>query len=152
MILKLIFDKLGKFGPVILIFLSIYFLWNNHVILFIIGIVFNLLFNLLLKGIIQQPRPLDNDLLNIPYNNYGMPSGHAEISFFCTSFVYFCLRNLNILYLYLFISLLSITQRVVFKFHTILQIIVGSLIGFSLGYIIYDLNNIIFQYTKIFQI
>ena len=52
--------EFGEFGPIILIFISWYLLWNSHNLFFYynVGIFINAVLNLILKGIIQQPRPL----------------------------------------------------------------------------------------------
>jgi len=60
------------------------------------------------------------------------------------------LRNTNILYFYLFISLLTISQRVAFNYHTPLQVIVGALVGVGMGYLIYYIakNKIVGRITE----
>ena len=68
-----------------------------------------------------------------------MPSGHSQNVLFSTVFVFLSLRRKDILYIYLFISLLIISQRVVYNYHTLLQVIVGSIIGALFGYFVYYL-------------
>ena len=155
-LLKTIFDKMGAYSPFYIGVLSVYLLWDKKNLLFyyVIGFFVNMLLNLVLKGIIQQPRPFEDiNILNlaigngkrfifkdgIPYDIFGMPSGHSQSSLFSTVFVYLSLRKNNLLYIYLTISLLTITQRVVYDFHTILQVIAGSLVGGSFGYFVYYL-------------
>ena len=75
----------------------------------------------------------------IPHDIFGMPSGHSQSVLFSTVFVYLSLRKNKLLYIYLIISLLTITQRVVYDYHTILQVIAGSLVGGSFGYFVYYL-------------
>jgi membrane-associated phospholipid phosphatase len=75
----------------------------------------------------------------IPHDIFGMPSGHANSSLFSTIFIYLSLRKNNILYIYLFISLLTMIQRVVYNHHTILQVIVGAIVGLLFGYSFYQL-------------
>lgn len=89
----------GKFAPLILLFYSFFLLWHKENLFFYytIGIFMNAVLNLVLKGIIQQPRPIDDPKLfklalthvkphvfktSIPFNIYGMPSGHAQSSLF----------------------------------------------------------------------
>ena len=52
--------ELGTYGPIILIILSWYLLWDNKNLFFYytVGVFTNAIFNLILKGIIQQPRPI----------------------------------------------------------------------------------------------
>ena len=68
-----------------------------------------------------------------------MPSGHAQMSFFTISFMYLSLKKTYILYSYLFFSLMICVQRVKFEYHTIQQVIVGSMVGSLLGYVIYNM-------------
>jgi len=155
MLLEL-FNQFGNYGPIILNFISMYLLWNKNNLFFYytIGLFCDIILNLILKGIIQQPRPTDDPktlnlalthgkhfLFNngIPYDIFGMPSGHSQNVLFSTVFVFLSLRRKNILYVYLFISLLIISQRVVYNYHTLLQVIVGSIIGALFGYFVYYL-------------
>ena len=71
-----------------------------------------------------------------------MPSGHSQSLLFSTMFIYLSLKNKNILYIYLFISLLTMIQRVVYNHHTILQVIVGALVGLIFGYVFYQLARV----------
>ena len=151
-----VFNKFGTFGPIILIFLSMYLLWNKHNLFFYynVGIFINAILNLILKGIFKQPRPSENpETFNlainqgkrflfkdgIPHDIFGMPSGHANSALFSTIFIYLSLRKNNILYIYLFISLLTMIQRVVYNHHTILQVIVGAIVGLIFGFSFYQL-------------
>ena len=151
-----LFNEFGTFGPIILIFLSMYLLWNNENLFFyyIVGVFSNAIFNLVLKGLIQHPRPSEdikqfNLALShgkrflfkdgIPHDIFGMPSGHSQSSMFSTIYIYMCLRKTNLLYTYLFISFLTMTQRVVYNCHTVLQVIVGAIVGGVFGYFVYYL-------------
>jgi membrane-associated phospholipid phosphatase len=78
----------------------------------------------------------------MPYDIFGMPSGHSQSVIFSTIFIYFSLRNLKILLLYVFISIITLFQRVTDDHHTVSQVIVGSSIGFILGYIGYTMAKI----------
>lgn len=151
-----LFNEIGGHGPIILNILSIYLLWDKHNLLFyyIIGVFVNAILNLVLKGIFKQPRPSeDYDKFNlalkngkrfifkngVPFDVFGMPSGHAQSTFYSTIFIYLALQKTNILYLYLFISLLTIIQRVVFNHHTVFQVIVGAFVGIAFGYFVFSL-------------
>lgn len=151
-----ILNEIGAYGPIILIFLSWYFLWNNNNLFFYytIGVFVNSIINLILKSIIQDPRPIFDKKniklasthtkeqfysTGIPFDIFGMPSGHAQSTLFSTVFIYLSLNHKNIMYLYLFISLLSCYQRVSYNYHSILQIIVGAIVGFGFGYFVYQL-------------
>lgn len=151
-----LFHEFGKYSPVLLFFLSIYLLWDysNLLIYYIVGIFMNTILNIILKGIFQQPRPLEDMtkfnmaisrggpyLFNngIPFDIFGMPSGHAQSVLFSTIYIYFSLRQQNILYLYLVISVITILQRVIFKYHTVIQVMIGAIVGIMIGYFVYFL-------------
>ena len=163
MIIITILDEIGEKGPLILMIMSIFLLWSrqNQLIYCIIGTFANLLLNIVLKGFFQQPRPEDNinnklfqlAIKNgehiifkngIPHSIFGMPSGHAQLCLFYTVFVFMCLRQYNILYVYLLIYALTVYQRVKYSHHTILQVFVGSIVGICIGYAtyIFTTNNI----------
>ena len=153
-----LFNEFGSFGPIILIFLSMYLLWNKNNLFFYytVGVFIDNILNLILKGIFLQPRPnIDKrefDLAmkhgnrfifkdGMPYDLFGMPSGHSQSSLFSTVFVYLSLRKNNIGYTYLAISLLTMLQRVLYNHHTILQVCVGATIGSITGYLFYYIAN-----------
>ena len=115
-------DEIGEKGPLILMIISVFLLWSrkNQLIYFIIGSFVNLLINIFLKGIFQQPRPSDNidtktfnlALKNgnqfifkngIPYDIFGMPYGHVQLCLFYTTFVFLSLNQYNIISIYLLI-------------------------------------------------
>jgi membrane-associated phospholipid phosphatase len=150
-----LFNEFGGYGPLILLFLSWYLLWDSHNLFFYytLGFFLDNILNLVLKGIFQQPRPSE-DLKKfqlalthgkrfmfkngMPHDIFGMPSGHSESSLYSTIFVYLALRDIKLLYVYLLISLTTMTQRVVFNYHTILQVIAGASVGLGFGYIMYN--------------
>jgi membrane-associated phospholipid phosphatase len=155
-----ILDEIGENGPLILMIISIFLLWSrqNQLIYCIIGTFANSLLNVFLKGFFQQPRPsvdIDSKIFKLalkngkgtifkngmPYNIFGMPSGHAQLCLFYTVFVFMCLRQYNILIVYLLISLLTVHQRVKHSHHTILQVFAGGIVGTFVGYALYILTN-----------
>lgn len=148
--------EFGGYSPLILLVLTWYLLWEHPNLLFYynIGLVANAILNLILKGIIQDPRPLfDNKKVSlakthakdfffqngIPFDIFGMPSGHAQMAFYTTIFMYFSLKHRNLLYLYLLISLLICYQRVKTDYHSLEQVVVGSIVGSTFGYFVYQL-------------
>lgn len=154
----MLFNSFGTYGPVILNFISFYLLWDkeNLIFYYIIGIFVNSLLNLILKGIFKQPRPSEDIKLfnlaikndkrftnkyGIPYDIFGMPSGHAQSSLYSTVFIYLSIKNINILLLYLLISFITCAQRVYYKHHSVIQIIVGAIVGAIFGYFIYYLSQ-----------
>lgn len=157
-LLKLI-STIGQNGPIILFALSVFLLRNKCNLLFyyITFYVIGLILNIILKGIIQQPRPsIDKktfDLMiknkeryiskyGVPYDIYGMPSGHSQSVLFSTIFIYFAFHNIKLTIIYLLISIITVFQRVIENHHTVLQVIVGSMIGLIIGYVSYEMAKI----------
>ena len=148
--------ELGSYGPIILILLSWYLLWDHKNLFFYfnVGLITNSILNTILKGLIQEPRPMfDSKKIKlisshakeyffqngIPFDIYGMPSGHAQASFFTTVFIYLTLKHTNLLYLYILFSLIICYQRVKYQFHSISQVIAGAIVGSSFAYVVYQL-------------
>lgn len=153
-----VFNNFGRYGHIILLLLSMYLLWKKENLFFYysVGFFTDSLLNLILKGCFQYPRPCEDiNTFNLalshgkrfifkngmPHDIFGMPSGHAESVMFSTVFIYFALRKKNILYLYLFLSLLTLCQRVIYNHHTALQVIAGAIVGALFGYFVYFLSG-----------
>jgi membrane-associated phospholipid phosphatase len=143
-----ILDLIGYYGPQILFGSSIFLLYkkSNYLFVYIIGFILDTILNFLIKGIVKQPRPkgdynifkpLEQQSPRILSDMYGMPSGHSQHVFYSTVFIHFVLKNTNITLLYILISLLTLYQRVKYKNHYIIQVIVGGLIGACLAYYMY---------------
>jgi membrane-associated phospholipid phosphatase len=156
-----ILKKIGEYGPLILLLCSIFLLRNKSNLLFYYVLFFgiSIVLNIVLKGLIQQPRPsIDAKTFQLmmknkeryiskhgmSYDIFGMPSGHSQSVLFSTVFIYFCLRDFKVLLVYTIISLITLCQRVIDNHHSVMQVIVGSSIGIVLGYIAYFMakNNI----------
>ncbi|EZA49599.1 Dolichyldiphosphatase, partial [Ooceraea biroi] len=115
-----------------------------HTITFFSGALINYLINFVLKHTIRQSRPMKRDGL---YNEYGMPSTHAQfISFFAvyaTLFIYFRLNyNCTIFEKFwrtivaigcIIVAVLVIYGRVYLLYHSTIQVFCGALIGIVLG-------------------
>lgn len=153
-----ILNCLGGFGPIILFFCSLYLLWDKQNLFFYynIGFFSNSLLNMILKGIIQQSRPLDDHKLfdlaiknvkkevfknGIPFDIFGMPSGHAQSVLFSTVFIYLSLKKTNILLFYLLITIFTIVQRIYNNYHTLFQIIVGDIVGALFALFVFHLSQ-----------
>ena len=145
---------LYEYGPLLLSLLSWYLLWNYATLFYYytIGIFINIILNIIIKGIVQEPRPeFDNNKIKllktnashyffqngIPFNIYGMPSGHAQLSFFTSIFMILSLKHKNWSVFYLLFSLLICYQRVNMNEHSISQVLVGIIIGSCIGHSIY---------------
>jgi membrane-associated phospholipid phosphatase len=143
--------EIGNYGPIILNLYSCYLLWEKENLLayYGIGSILNLLLNVILKGLLQQPRPSEDPKQfalalrhgerfifrnGIPYDIFGMPSGHAQSCFFSTVFVFLSIKKYNSLLVYLLISFVTIYQRVEYNYHTVWQVIIGAIIGVLFAY------------------
>jgi membrane-associated phospholipid phosphatase len=150
-------ELLENHGPIIIILISLYQLFNkqNYLFFYIIGTGFNTILNLFLKYIIKQPRPSNNysKLFDIAHKNgyfysidkYGMPSGHAQNLGFSCGFMYMFIKNNYLLWIYILISCITLFLRFYSKKHSIFQLFIGYLIGVMIGIIFYYLAN---HYTK----
>lgn len=154
-----IFNEIGNAGDIIIIFLSFYLLWHKNTLFFYytIGIFINTMLNLIMKCVFKQPRPSeDPNLFNLaltrgkhilykdrmPYDIFGMPSGHSQTALFSTIFIYLSLKKQNVLYVYIFLSLIVTAQRIAYNHHTIIQVIAGAIFGSCFGYFIYSLAQL----------
>jgi len=160
-----ILQKIGQSGPILLLLITIFLLRNKTNLLFyyILFFIISLLLNVVLKGIIQESRPsIDAKTFQlmmknkeryiykhgIPYDIFGMPSGHSQSVWLSTLFIYLSLRDIKILILYLLITAITLVQRVLDNHHTILQVICGSLVGSILGYLAYKMAQMNMEEKK----
>jgi len=144
--IEYLIDYIGFNGPMILFISSNYLLFqnnNNYNVIYIVGFLLTGIVNYILKGFFRYPRPIDNEMLFkmeekyrqlMPFERYGMPSGHSQLVFYSTIYIYFVLKNIKILVFYLVISLLTLYQRVTSRQHFFSQTIVGAFIGSLMGY------------------
>ena len=141
-------DYIGLYAPLILFMLSLFFLRNMKTYLqfFVSGFILNNILNIILKLALKEPRPskdqkaIEIGVVNgarIGFDKFGMPSGHAQNCGFALSFITLVFNNPFITTIYLIISLISIMQRYMYNNHTILQLIIGFIIGLIAGYITY---------------
>jgi membrane-associated phospholipid phosphatase len=144
----MLLDYTGFYGPYILFIISLYFLLSKEIylVVFVIGFISNTLLNIVLKYIIREPRPNKdihqfNAMIHqnkpIPFSWYGMPSGHTQMSFYSTIYMYNITKNLYILVFFSLMSIITIIQRIYYKKHSLTQCFVGSIVGSFVGYIFY---------------
>jgi membrane-associated phospholipid phosphatase len=150
-----LFFHVGGNGPFFLMAFSLFLLRNkpNLCFYYFIGLTISAILNVGLKGLFQQLRPLFHNpkslqlVLNygkhhlyrnyIPFDMFGMPSGHAQSSFFSTVFVFLSLHNISLGLFFGLISLIVMLQRVVFQFHSLFQVLVGAFVGGIVAYFIF---------------
>lgn len=148
-------DYVGYFGPIILIVVTVaFYMWHyseqRHNVRSILAkfgglLIFSSLLNAALKEIIAAPRTSGEiPLFGTPRNRdfYGMPSGHAQMVAFITSFfikhgnevvgvkpVWFAGMVVG----FVAISILTVIQRYAFRAHTLAQLAMGLAIGVAIG-------------------
>lgn len=149
-----VFTKLGSFGPIILYIAASYLLWKKYTSFYYyqVGFFTSAILNLVLKGIFKQPRPSEEPkefnlaIKNgyrfifkngVPYDIFGMPSGHSLTSVFTTVFIFLCLNDVKITLVFLFSSVLIMSQRVIDNYHTVFQVTVGAGVGALYAFLFY---------------
>jgi len=130
---------------------------------YLVGISISFLLNNLLRYLIKEKRPeyqdnadvdadendVDketivkdkNELLSNSLKIYGMPSGHAQQTFFSSIFITLSLQNIFISSIFFIMTFINLYQRVHFYFHTTEQVIVGGIIGTLLSLLFYNLSS-----------
>jgi membrane-associated phospholipid phosphatase len=122
-----------------------------HLVGFVVGYLGCFLINLALKRVWLQPRP-STDLAffkvslsreknrNNPVwimNYCGMPSGHAQFAGFALVYVILSTHSWSIWSFMALLTMVTCVHRVVTQAHTVLQVMVGLLIGMVWGWICY---------------
>ena len=138
---------LGEMGPYFLFFLSLLLLLLNKSILlvyYIFGFVINLFINMIIKHLIKEPRPthkyeknFNERVKTFSADKYGMPSGHSQTIFYSFMFIHKSFNNIYLSLFYLLICANTLYQRINSGYHSINQVLVGSIIGLIVGYIAY---------------
>ena len=124
---------------------------NTQMISFFIGAIMNGILSKILKKLIQQTRPVElyqtsststtttgttDDISNKP-TDHGMPSSHAMSLGFIATFIVCNVMSLQIpLLLY---TIISLYYRVQVKLHTYQQVVVGTILGSTNGFLWYRL-------------
>jgi membrane-associated phospholipid phosphatase len=150
--ITLLLDYFGLLAPIFLFLISIFILQNKtkYLQIYIVGFILNNILNAILKYAIKEPRPSqDMRILEIAISNqkrfahdvYGMPSGHAQNCGYSLAFITLVLNNPFITGLYLVTTFISLYQRYKYFNHTILQLIIGTIVGLIMGYLVYYVGN-----------
>lgn len=145
-----LFKYSGIYAPIILHLFSLFLLRNkvNYLTFYVVGTIFNVILNIILKLFFKEPRPKKNarvmeiaveNKYDFDFDKYGMPSGHAQQCAFSLTFITLVFNNPFISSIYLGITLLTFLQRYTYLDHSILQLIVGFCIGIGIGYLFYSI-------------
>lgn len=94
----------------------------------IIAIILTLISVILLKSFFKKGTPFSG----------GMPSGHSAIAFSATTAVAFWTNNINITILFLIVSFLVVQSRLEGKIHTVIELVAGAVIGFSVTLLLFQ--------------
>jgi membrane-associated phospholipid phosphatase len=144
--------KIIIYMPILLFFISAFLLRNKmkYLTYFVGGFIVNNGLNSILKLIIQEPRPsndqraLEIGIANghrVSFDKFGMPSGHAQTCGFALVFMSLVFDSPKMTAFYLVVSFITMTQRYIYNNHTILQLIVGFVTGGMFGYLTYIIAN-----------
>lgn len=95
----------------------------------IIAIILTMLFVLLLKTFFRKGTPFSG----------GMPSGHSAVAFSATTAVALYSNNVSITILFIIVSLLVVQSRLEGKIHTLIELIAGAVLGFSVTLLLFQL-------------
>ena len=143
-----IFDLIGHYGPVISFALTFYSIIHQipYLTAFVFGSILNILLNIYLKTTIREPRPenqieyIDHDDLT-GFNEFGMPSGHAQSVMFALVFLFLVKGPTAFTYAILFIAALTIYQRWKYNRHTIKQLMIGSIVGGLFAWLVFHATD-----------
>ena len=148
----------GNYGPLILFFPSVFLLWNKKNMLFyyVLGFFLNSVSNVVLKLLIRHPRPSDDKqkfelAINqgryflfdsgIPYDVFGMPSGHSQSVAFTVVFVCMTINNNAYKLFCVLVAAITLRQRVEYNHHTAMQVCVGTVVGGVIAILMFHMNK-----------
>jgi membrane-associated phospholipid phosphatase len=90
---------------------------------------------------------IDDSSMYVGAEQYGFPSGHAQLVFYAISFFYFANKKISRTWIIcLLIGLLTIYQRLKYRRHTVEQLLAGTLIGIITGWITITIYTIIHEH------
>lgn len=137
----LAFISLTPFAVFIAFVTLVLFKKELDTLLFLIGQLLNELLNVILKQIIQEPRPDKHVKAEQAIKTYGMPSQHSQFqaffTFHCILFIVLRMQHKPWYFRYPLVLMLSVSlmmvvySRVYLEYHFWSQVLVGILTGFS---------------------
>lgn len=141
---------LGFLAPTIMLVITLLLLRNltNYLSYFAYGYIFNIVVNALLKWFIKEPRPTNDWKIlqlgithnkRVGFDKYGMPSGHAQNCGFIFALTTLVVDSPLVTGLYSILSLICLYQRYLYQNHSLLQVIIGFVIGLGIGYLFYEI-------------
>ncbi len=136
-------NVLGNYGPAIEAVLAAWILRPHQrtLLVFCVGLVFSVLFNLWLKGVIKDPRPVGTKYTPQPSakaDQFGMPSGHAQTCGYITAYLFAVTKSWILGALCLVIDAVVVWNRLQKRYHSLAQLAVGLLVGAVLGVLVWS--------------
>jgi len=154
----LFLDWIGYLGPFILMVINIYALWIQpyYLVGYFIFLFFSSIINRTLKYIYKEPRPMneipmeDIDIFNWTgvKDIYGMPSGHAQSVSYSLMYLYLVQGSGYMALLNIIILGLTLFQRWNYRKHTIIQLLVGTIVGLTIGFLAFYIIKMNLEDTK----
>jgi membrane-associated phospholipid phosphatase len=128
--IKKICDFIGLYSPLLFILLLSISLSNNYklLVIYYVGLILNIIITIFLKKVAFEK-----------YNKKGnnMPSGHFQSLAY--SLVFYLLSHKkwsqNYIFIFLFIAFCTFYNCITYKYHTIIEIIIGTLLGTFLAFL-----------------
>ena len=138
------FFILGFYGPILIGLIGAGVLWSNtwFLVVYLLSILGNVGVNKILKLSIRDPRPTKTGGLSSVVDTassysgeekWGMPSGHAQTSFFCITFLFLYNESVELAMGLGSLAFLTLLQRWTNKRHTVAQLVVGSIVGIAVA-------------------
>jgi membrane-associated phospholipid phosphatase len=144
---KLIFRDFSFFGSLdffIFYIILLYFLTLNLTFFkkIIVTIILSYIFVTFIRLIFFKERPIPKKYNNLleKIDASSFPSMHMVRISILTYFSYIYLNNINILHLFLLLSILVGLNRYLSKWHYIIDIISGFIFGICISYVINNIN------------
>uniref|UniRef100_A0A6C0B3Y7 Phosphatidic acid phosphatase type 2/haloperoxidase domain-containing protein n=1 Tax=viral metagenome TaxID=1070528 RepID=A0A6C0B3Y7_9ZZZZ len=147
-----IVDQIGNQGPLITFLITSFFLLQQkkYLIAYLVFSFVNHYSNPVLKMLFKEPRPnmrvskdpdLDGRIKELGDDKYGMPSYHAQTTFFSTAFLYLVQKDPYVLLAEFTICCITWYQRIKYGRHSVAQLLAGSIIGLTMAYVSYNLTK-----------
>lgn len=159
-----IFNFIGFNVPYILLIINSFLLLKQtkYLLLYWVFWGFDYLIIGILKDWIRQPRPsgfldkenYDGGVYSKIKNSsmyYGMPSGHAGLSFYSTLFIWFVNKSTSIFIMEFTLCFITLYHRFIYRKHTLEQLFAGALLGSSIALFAYKVGNNRFPYNISFK-
>lgn len=140
-------NLIGFYGPLILMFIVIFYLWNqkSYLTAYLFFYILNVFLNTLLKINIMQDRPSNGrSIVDEHYNGYqkyGMPSTHAQTAAFSIMFLYLVKKSEKLLIIGIFLAILTLYQRYTYNRHTLQQLFIGTCIGALIAFVGHNITT-----------